>query len=117
MLKVNIHNIELARSRIYRRLLVLCLVLFAFYPLFDAALDAYSDHLTHQLRMTPDDRVCSSRHNDYSSQKVAVIHQVSLSGMEGPACFSFGRKMIPKKKKKAYLYSFPLSSDPSPPVI
>ncbi len=112
MLKVNINTIELARSRIYRRLLVLCLVLFAFYPLIDAALDAYSDHLTHPLRMTPDDRVCSSRHNDHSSQKVAVIHQVSLSGMEGPACFSFGRRVIPADTRKAYQDSFPLSSDP-----
>src|SRR5574341_487474 len=109
MPKIKFDKFDLNRSRTHRRVLVLCLVLFAFYPLIDAALDAYSDHLTHPLRMTPDDRVCSSRHNGHSSQKAAAIHQISLPGMESPVCFSFGRRMIPADVKNAYQDRFPLS--------
>jgi len=117
MQKINIYNIRFARSRICRHLLVVCLVLFAIYPLFDAALDAYSDHLNHPIRMAPDDRVCSSRHNDHSSQKIAVHHQVSLPGMQSPACFSFGKRPIPADALKTTQNRFPLSSDLSPPFI
>jgi hypothetical protein len=117
MQKINIYNIGLARSRICRHLLVVCLVLFALYPLFDAALDAYSDHLNHPIRMTPDDRMYSARHNDHTNQKVVVFHQVFLPGMEGPVCFSFGRRPIPADALKTAQNRFPLSSDLSPPFI
>lgn len=114
MLKVNINNIELARSRIYRRLVVLCLVLFALYPFFDATLDAYSDHLNHPIRMTPDNRVCSARHH-HTPKIVALFQRVSFPAIDGPV-FLFYRT-IPVAIIRASQSCPRASSDLSPPVI
>jgi hypothetical protein len=116
MLNINLHN-ELQRGRIFRYLLVLFLVLVAFYPLFDAALDAYSDHLTHPFRMTPEDRVCSARHNHHAPKMVALFQRDSVPSMEDPFFHFFGKRTIPAIAIKTSQSCPPKSSDLSPPVV
>ena len=117
MLKVIINNIELAQSRIYRRLLVPCLVLFALYTLFYAALDAYSDHLNHPVRMMPDDRMYSEHHKDHTPNIIALFQRVSILVAEGPVWYFHARRTIPANAVNASQCRFPVSSDLSPPFI
>jgi hypothetical protein len=116
MLIVNINNHGLPRGRIYRLLLMLFLVLVTFYPIFDAALDAYSDHLTHPLRMTPDDRVCSARHH-HTPKSIALFQRVSVPSTEDPAFHFFRTRPIPAVAMKSFQSYLPASSDLSPPVV
>ena len=117
MQKVNIYNIGLTRSRICRLLFVLCLVLFALYPLFDAALDAYSDHLTHPLRMTPDDRICAARHNDHVPNISALFQRVSVPAIDCPVFHFFRNSAIPVAVIRNSQSCPTVFSDLSPPVI
>jgi hypothetical protein len=118
MLKIKRNKNELSRSRIYRRLFVLCLALFALYLLFDAAWDAHSDHLTHPLRMTPDDRVCSSRHNDHNPKIIALFQRVPIPAIDGPFFHFIGKiRTILAALIKNSRSCPPIFSDLSPPVI
>lgn len=117
MLKVNIHN-DPPRSRINRRrrLLLLVLVLFALYPILDAALDAYSDHLTHPLRMTPDDRMCSVRHH-HTPKTTTFFQRVSFPAIDDPFFYFFKNRAIPAVAIKISQSCPPVSSDLSPPIV
>jgi hypothetical protein len=117
MMGIKFDNIDIARNRIYRRLLVLCLILFALYPLFDAALDAYTDHMLHPVRMSPDDRLRSERRNDHSPKIIALFHRVSFPAIEEPVFYFFKTGTMPAVAIKTSQTCPPLSSDPSPPVV
>jgi len=115
MLNIKFNNVHLARNRIYRRLLVLCLLLFAAYPLFDAALDAHTDHLLHSIRMSPDDRLHAERRNDHTLKIIALFHRVSFPAIEKPVFYFFKTGTLPVVTMK-YSQTCSPSSDLSPPV-
>jgi len=83
-----------------RRLLMVFVMLFAFYPIFDAAADAFSDHLTHPTQMSPDDNISSARHNHLDAVLCSRINNA-------------GQKM----RITSPQVLLQLSSDPSPPSI
>lgn len=96
---------------------MLFVLLFAFYPILDSALDAYSDHLTHPLRMTPDDRMCSARNNHYAQKMTALFQRVSILQIDEMVFYFSGKRAIPVTAIKTSQSCFPASSDLSPPVI
>jgi hypothetical protein len=119
MLKVKKYNNDLP---LCRKLGLLCLLFLAFvvlYPVADAALDAYSDHLTHDPRMLPDDRMQPGQQNHPS--KIAIIQQVSVSEIsaiiDGPVFHAFITRTLPATAVKISQTCPPLSSDSSPPVV
>jgi len=77
MLKVTIYNNDLTQSRTRGFFYLLFLALVVLYPITDAVLDAYSDHLTHSPRMLPDERIQSDQQNH--PLKIAIVQQVSCS--------------------------------------
>src|SRR5574341_968137 len=118
MLKINICN-DSPQSRRYRLLYLLFLSFVVFYPITDAALDAFSDHLTHSPRMLPDERIQSDEQNHPS--KIAITQQVSFSAIpeitDSPVFLVFITRTIPAAAVKTpQTYSL-LSSGPSPPVV
>jgi hypothetical protein len=116
MLNINLHN-KLQRGRIFRYLLVLFLVLVAFYPLIDSALDACSDNIVNHLPMIPDARMSSARHNHHAPKMVALFQRDSVPSMEDPVFHFFGKRTIPAIAIKTSQSCPPKSSDLSPPVV
>jgi len=120
MLKVKIHNNDLPLNRVYGLLCLLFLTFVVLYPLADAALDAFSDHLTHSPRMLPDDRIQSDQQNHPS--KIAIVQQVSYSAIsaitpDDPVFHIFITRTMPATAVKIFQACSPLSSDSSPPVV
>jgi hypothetical protein len=119
MLKVKIYNNNLPLSRKFGLLCLLFLTLVVLYPVADAALDAYSDHLTHSPRMLPDDRMQSDQQNHPA--KVALLQQTSALAIsaiiDGPVFHVFIRRTVPATAVIISQTSPPLSSDSSPPAV
>lgn len=115
MPKIEFDNFELTRGRMCRRVLVLCLALFAIYPLLDAALDAYSDHALHDFRMSPDERANMSSRKDGPSRIIGFSHRISFSVTEDPIISEFELKAVIVVTIRSTHTSSPLSSDSSPP--
>src|SRR5574341_997795 len=120
MLKVKIHNSDLSLNRRYGLLCLLFLAFVVFYPVADAALDAYSDHLKHSPRMLPDDRVQADQ-QDHPSKIIALVLQVSVSAIsaiiDGPVFHAFITRTMPATAIKTSQTCPPLFSDSSPPVV
>lgn len=120
MLKVKIYNSNLSLNRMYGLLCLLFLAFLVFYPVADAALDAFSDHLTHSPRMLPEDRMQSDQQN-HPSKIIAIVQQAFVSAkstiIDGPVFRVFITRTTPAPAVKISQTCPPLSSDPSPPVV
>jgi hypothetical protein len=117
MLKVNNICNDLPRSRTRRLLYLLFLAFVVFYPIADAALDAFSDHLTHSPRMLPDERIQSDQQNH--PIKIAITQQVSVPAIsaiiDGPFFHAFITRVTPATAIKPSQTCPLLSSGLSPP--
>lgn len=114
MLKLNI-NTGFPRSPMLVRLVVLILIVIAFYPIFDSALDAYSDHLTHPLRMSPDERIHSDDRNHHTP-KIIVFQRSGIPPISEFVFHLSRLRATPALEIKTSEGSLPQSSDLSPPV-
>jgi hypothetical protein len=119
MLKVTTYNKHSPQSRVYGLLCLLFLAFVALYPLADAALDAFSDHLAHSPRMLPEDRIHQDQQNHPS--KIVLIQQASALAIsviiDGPVFHVFITRTMPATAVKTSQTCPPLSSDSSPPVV
>jgi hypothetical protein len=106
----------LPESRFFKWLLVLLLILVAFYSIFDAALDAYSDHLTHPVQTIPDDRTYVARHHQ-APKNVVFLHRVPYSALDGQVFYFFRTGTLPAVALTTSQECPPVSSDLSPPVV
>src|SRR5574341_1507833 len=119
MLKVDISHISNAspQSRIYGHLYLLFLAFVLFYPISDAALDAFSDHLTHPPRMLPDEWMQSDP-NKHSSTIVLVRQASAISAIiDEPVFHAFITRTMPETAIKTSQTCPLLSSGLAPPVI
>ena len=98
MLKVKTYKNGLPLNRMYGLLCLLFLAFVVFYPIADAALDAFSDHLTHSPRMLPESRMQSDQQK-HPSKIIAIVQQAAISAIstivDGPAFQAFITRAIP----------------------